>query len=144
MESVITMKPRDHWNQRENFFAALNMELDEDDQDEYYDEVVESFIQEAKYEKVSPREVAEKQKHLTTHQQKFLKERLSKFDKLFDGTLGHYKQKQVHLEIEEDAVPVHSKAYSVTTTSNRYWSTASMRTYGMGLSHVYYSQETRT
>ena len=89
------------------------MELDEGNQDEYYDDVAESFIQEAKYEKVSPREVAEQQKHLTTHQQKLLEERLSKFNRLFDGTLGHYKDTLIHLEIDEDAVPVHSKAYSV-------------------------------
>ncbi|CAJ1967704.1 unnamed protein product [Cylindrotheca closterium] len=51
--------------------------------------------------------------HLTKQQQDQLATALEHTQKLFDGNLGHYKHDKIHLEVEDGAVPIHSKAYSV-------------------------------
>ncbi|CAJ1962557.1 unnamed protein product [Cylindrotheca closterium] len=72
-----------------------------------------AFILDAEYKATTGREVAPKQVHLTTEQQNLLATALENTQELFDGNLGHYKQEKIHLEVEDGAVPVHSKAYSV-------------------------------
>ena len=52
-------------------------------------------------------------KHLSKPKRKELEKILQKFDTLFDGGLGHYRDELIHLELEEGAIPVHAKAYSV-------------------------------
>jgi hypothetical protein len=52
-----------------------------------------------------------KQTHLSTSQQNDLIKLLSKYDKLFDVTLGKYSHRKLHLTLQEDAVPVHHKAF---------------------------------
>jgi len=65
------------------------------------------------YEQVSTEFVAEQQKHLTKEQQADLAAVLSKHEKLFDGTLGKYPHKKVHIDVEEGATPKHSRPYPV-------------------------------
>jgi hypothetical protein len=38
---------------------------------------------------------------------------LAKYNELFDGTLGQYPHKKLHLTLQDDAVPVHHKAFPV-------------------------------
>ena len=54
-------------------------------------------IMDAKYEKVDPLEVAARQTQLTPTQRKELGDLLSKYTRLFDGTLGTYPHKKIHL-----------------------------------------------
>ena len=51
--------------------------------------------------------------HLHDAQKRNLKKLLLKYKKLFDGTLGVYPHKKVHIELEEDAKPVHARPYAV-------------------------------
>jgi Reverse transcriptase (RNA-dependent DNA polymerase) len=68
----------------------------------------------SKYEEVDPTEVAQQQKHLTVQQQQQLAQLLSKFPILFNGMLGLYPHKKVHLELKEGVVPVNKCTYPVT------------------------------
>jgi hypothetical protein len=60
--------------------------------------------------------MAREQKYLNEEQQMLLGKVLSKFNKLFDGTLGKYPHRKAHLEVEPNAKPVHSKPCSVAKT----------------------------
>lgn len=64
-------------------------------------------------EKIEPTEVTARQTNLTPRQRLDLAESLSKFDKLFDGSLGLCPDHKIHLDIEPNAIPVHSQAHSV-------------------------------
>jgi transposase InsO family protein len=76
----------------------------------------ESFIAqilESKYERWTPEEVGESQKHLTLSQRNSIVALVRKYPKLFSGELGCYHHKKIHLEVEPTAVPVHARPYSV-------------------------------
>jgi Reverse transcriptase (RNA-dependent DNA polymerase) len=62
---------------------------------------------------VAPDEVAKQQSHLNAQQQRELKEPLHKFPVLFDGKLGFFPGRKVHLELKEGSVPVHKRSYPV-------------------------------
>ena len=51
--------------------------------------------------------------HLNTKQQRELHALLSKYTNLFDGTLGLYPGKPMHIELEEGAQPVYCQPYPV-------------------------------
>eukprot|EP00957_Ditylum_brightwellii_P171737 13074146-Ditylum_brightwellii.AAC.1 len=51
--------------------------------------------------------------HLTPLQRKQLQAVLEKTPELFNGELGLYPHRKVHLEVEENVRPYHAKAYSV-------------------------------
>ena len=70
-------------------------------------------ILDAKYEKADIDEVTTMQKHLTKEQQRELATLLRKHEKLFNGTLGLYPHKKVHIDVEPNAKPVHSRAYPI-------------------------------
>lgn len=114
MGKTILMKAPNHWRQPDNVALAFDQgSQDVLDDDDAYDE---SFILDAKYEATSGEEVAAKQQHLTKEQRDQLQAALANSAQLFDGKLGHYKDEQIHLEIEPNAIPVHQKAYSVPKT----------------------------
>ena len=66
--------------------------------------------------KVDTMKVAREQKHLNEEQQVPLGKVLNKVSKSFDGTLGKHPHRKVHLELEPNAKPVHSKPCSVAKT----------------------------
>ena len=63
--------------------------------------------------KVDLHDVATNQKYLTTDQKHELERVLDKYTNLFDDTLGVYPHKKFRIEIKPDAVPKHSRPYSV-------------------------------
>jgi transposase InsO family protein len=58
-------------------------------------------------------EVAQKQNHLTPEQRDDLGALLSKYTKLFNGELGLYPHRKLHLDLVDDAKPVHKRPYPV-------------------------------
>ena len=67
-------------------------------------EMLGATILDATYNKVDLDKVIDNQKHLNKKQQRELKKVLVKFEKLFDGTLGVYPHRKVHIKLLADAV----------------------------------------
>jgi hypothetical protein len=83
-------------------------------EDDLGDDWMESYVTrilDAKYEKLDLDAFIAKQTHLNEVQNDDLKSIFRKHEKLFDGTLGVYPHKKVHIELHKDAKPVHSRAY---------------------------------
>jgi hypothetical protein len=70
-------------------------------------------ILDAKYEKTDVAEVVKGLTHLNTHQKADLLRLLQENNKMFNGTLGVYPHKKVHIDIDPNAKPVHSRPYPV-------------------------------
>ncbi len=51
--------------------------------------------------------------HLNAHQQANLLQVLWENDKMFNGTLGIYPHKKVHIDIDPNTKPVHFRPYPV-------------------------------
>ena len=70
-------------------------------------------ILDAKYEKSDVVEVMKELTHLHAHQKADLLQVLQENDKMFDGTLGVYPHKKLHINIDPNAKPVHSRPYPI-------------------------------
>ncbi len=70
-------------------------------------------ILDAKYEKTDVAEVVKGLTHLNAHQKADLFQVLQENDKTFNGTHGVYSHKKVHIDIDPNAKPVHSRPYPV-------------------------------
>ena len=57
--------------------------------------------------------VKDKCKHLSANQQKKLLQLLTKYESLFDGTLGEWKTKPVSFQLKEGVSPYHGQAFPV-------------------------------
>ena len=67
----------------------------------------------ARYEYVSVRQVIDNLSHLNMHQKADLLQVLEDNQQMFDGTLGVYPHKKFHIDIDENAKPVHARPYPV-------------------------------
>ena len=110
MDKFIFMKPRQHFHHHTNWTAIFD-----DGVYDVLDDVDDAFILDAKYEATSAEDVAKHQGHLNDSQRRQLAKVLENTTVLFDGKLGHFKAEKIHLEVDEDAIPIHAKAYSVPT-----------------------------
>ncbi len=82
----------------------------------FHEDWLECFatdILDAKYEKTDVAEVMKGLTHLNAHQKADLLRVLQENDKMFNGTLGFYPHKKVHIDIDPNAKPVHSRPYPV-------------------------------
>ena len=70
-------------------------------------------ILDAKYEPADLKEIAEWCDHLNKSQQKQLYELLRRYEDLFDGTLGHWKDSQYDVELQPNASPFHARPYPI-------------------------------
>ena len=71
-------------------------------------------ILDAKYEKVQIDEVVKQLEHLNIQQKADIKQVLSEFTKIFDGTLGVYPHRKFHIDLEPNAKPKHARPYPVS------------------------------
>eukprot|EP00804_Cyclotella_cryptica_P012509 CCRYP_017702-RA/>CCRYP_017702-RA protein AED:0.50 eAED:0.50 QI:0/-1/0/1/-1/1/1/0/231 len=70
-------------------------------------------ILDAKYEWTDVADVVDKLTHLNAHQKKDLLQVLQDNKKMFEGTLGLYPHRKVHIELLPDAKPMHARPYPV-------------------------------
>jgi hypothetical protein len=70
-------------------------------------------ILDAKYERTDVAEAVKGLTHLNAHQKADLLQVLQENNKMFNGTLGVYPHKKVHIDIDPNAKPVHSRPYPV-------------------------------
>ena len=70
-------------------------------------------ILDAKYEAVDLCKVADSAVHLEDEQRETLFHLLKKYEDLFDGTLGKWKDVDYDIELRPDAKPYHAKAYPI-------------------------------
>ena len=70
-------------------------------------------IKERTYQEISPKECADAQLHMDADQKKKFEAVLNQYREVFDGKLGLYQHKKVHIDLHENAKPVHRKAYPV-------------------------------
>ena len=73
-----------------------------------------SSILDAKYEKANLDEVAKKTPHLSIKEKGKLKKLLSKYEELFDGTIGTWNMDRYKVQFKEGAKPYHGRAYTVS------------------------------
>ncbi len=76
-------------------------------------ECVATEILDAKYEKTDVVDVVKGLTHLNAHQKADLLQVLQENNKMFDGTLGVCPYKKVHIDIDPNTKPVHSRPYPV-------------------------------
>jgi hypothetical protein len=115
LDQKLPMKKTEFWENPVSMYLALEPYVEEFEREENECKCITSLssIKDAKYEKVNTKEVAANQSHLTQQQREDLAKVLAKHEELFDGTLGKYPHKKIHLELLEGAEPVHQKAYPV-------------------------------
>jgi hypothetical protein len=71
-------------------------------------------ILDAKYKKANlEKEIEDNCPQLNSKQRKTLLKLLTKFEDLFDGTLGKWKNTKYDIELKEGAKPYHSRPYSI-------------------------------
>ncbi len=70
-------------------------------------------ILEAKYEPANLKEVVKSCNNLQANEKQALYKLLSKYETLFDGTLGHWVGEKYHIELKENAKPYHARAYPI-------------------------------
>ena len=70
-------------------------------------------ILDAKYEKADLRQICESQTELSKEEQRKLFDLLSKYEHVFDGTLGTWSGSPVDIELLPDAKPYHARSFPV-------------------------------
>ena len=123
----IDLKPNDYFNST-TYFNDINKVSSRIDADSEYEGDIpdighECFaaspILERKYQKVTAKEVASKQEHLSDSERRKMEAMLSNYEEVFDGKLGCYPHQKVHLELINGAQPFCKKAYSVAHANEK-------------------------
>ena len=97
----------------DEYIVQMEDEFLSDDDEDWLDNYLTAPILDAKYSKADIDAVTEEQAHLSEAQKNDLHALLSKHEKLFNGELGLYPHKKVHLIVDPNAIPVHTRAYPV-------------------------------
>jgi hypothetical protein len=95
---------------RRNYLRHVENIFDTSDEDV---ELFATHITPSSYHKSDTSQLASSQKHLNPTQQADLSNLFSCFQQLFSGQLGKYPHTKVHLDLIDNATPVHQRAYPV-------------------------------
>ena len=94
----------------DSFFLQVENDMFKND---WLDCYAAERILDTKYEKLDLDGLMSKQDHLNTNQKEYLKGLFLKYSKVFDGTLGLYPHKKIHIDVKPDAKPKHMRPYAV-------------------------------
>ncbi len=94
--------------------SAVQQEMEFFGMDWYDPTCYATEILDAKYEKVHIDDVVGQLNHLNDQQKTDIKQVLSKFTELFDGTLGVYPHRKFHIDLEPGAKPKACSTMSCT------------------------------
>eukprot|EP00956_Cyclotella_meneghiniana_P006711 scaffold8908_cov51-Cyclotella_meneghiniana.AAC.1 len=94
---------------------AFHIQVEEELFGEDWLQCFATAILDAKYEFVSVSQVIDNLTHLNMHQKADLLQVLKDNQSMFDGTLGVYPHKKFHIDIDENAKPVHARPYPYYT-----------------------------
>ena len=75
--------------------------------------VLSKAILDAKYEKADLAEVARSATHLSEMEQEELHRFLTKYEDLFDGSLGKWNMGAYDIELRPDVTPYHARAFPI-------------------------------
>jgi hypothetical protein len=106
-----SLKDKDYVTMAE--ISAIQQDMEFFGMDWYDPTCYATEILDAKYEKVHIDDLVDQLNHLNDQQKTDIKQVLSKFTKLFDGTLGVYPLRKFHIDLEPGAKPKHARAYPV-------------------------------
>ncbi|KAL7502241.1 hypothetical protein ACHAXN_000250, partial [Cyclotella atomus] len=115
-DTTLPLRPTGAGLKAEDFDAMVDAFHIQVENELFGEDWLESFaatMLDAKYEFIDVRQVIDQQSHLNMHQKADLLEVLAKHQKMFDGTLGVYPHKKVHIDIDPNAKPVHARPYPV-------------------------------
>jgi len=113
---TLPMRPKDSLDDSQfiqMYEKYSSQKLDEYMGEDWLDAYLAVAIKDAKYERADIQEVVDNCAHLSDEQKLDLYNLLKKHEKLFDGTLGVYPHKKVHIDIDKTAEPKHARAYPV-------------------------------
>ena len=114
-DNVLPMRPSNGLSSAD--FAAMQdhycIQLEDELLGEDWLNCYATEILDAKYEWKDIEDVIKEMTHLTKSQQNDLLEVLQKHSSIFNGTLGLYPHKKLHIDIEPDAKPNYSRPYSI-------------------------------
>ena len=90
-------------------------------------------ILESDYSKVDIDDFVDELQHLSRDEQRKLKKCLNEYKQLFGGGLGTLKIKPIHLELNDDAKPYHSRAFPVPKSMEAPTKKEMERLHGIGV-----------
>ena len=81
--------------------------------EDWLDSYLSAPIMDTKYRKADIDQVIYDLLHLSDSQKAYLRALLTKHKILLNGTLCCYSHREVHIEIDKDAIPIHAHPYPV-------------------------------
>jgi hypothetical protein len=112
----VPWRPHDSFS-NQSFPQALRLSTDrlapEPEFDSFTTQLGAQEILSSKYDEVNTSEMAQKQVHLSQGQRDQLSGVLKRYSTLFSGKLGCYPGRKVHLDVDKDAKPFHSRPYPI-------------------------------
>jgi hypothetical protein len=109
LDNSVPCKPQTHFTDEQPMHVNFLDSLSPDHDVEFPTEIIVTQILEAKHQTVDVNDVARRQTHSTPPQRDDLGALLSKHTKLFNGKLGPCLHRKLHLDLAEDAKPVHKQ-----------------------------------
>jgi len=104
-------------DKNEDYIAILDDYLQQMKEEFFGEDWLDSYLSvsilDAKYEKADIDAVIEEQSHLSDSQKSDLRSILIKHEELFNGRLGLYPHRKIHIDVDENALPSHSCPYPV-------------------------------